>query len=72
MPCGDRSATRILRAWSDVTDVDRAIRSGLRGIRGEVFLHRSGVPLDAADLSTEADHGQLDLFGNECAGMCGV
>ncbi len=59
-------------AWADVIDVDRALRRGLRGIRGDVFLHRSCVPLDEADLSTAADRGQLDLFGNECEGMCGV
>lgn len=59
-------------AWADAVEVDRALRSGLRGIRGDVFLHRSCVPLDLADLSTAADHGQLDLFGNECEGMCGV
>lgn len=59
-------------AWYDAVDVDHAIRHGLRRIRGDVFLHRSAVPLDQADLSTEADHGQLDLFGNECAGICGV
>lgn len=59
-------------AWTEAIAVDRAIRTGLRGIRGEVFLHRSAVPLDQVDLSTAADHGQLDLFGNECEGMCGV
>ena len=59
-------------AWDDAMEVDRAIRTGLRGIRGEVFLHRSGVPLDEADLSTVADHGQLDLWPNECEGMCGL
>ncbi len=58
-------------AWIDAVEVDRAIRSGLRGIRGQVFLHRSGVPLDRADLSTAADHGQLDLWPNECEG-CAV
>lgn len=41
-------------------------------IRGEVFLHRSAVPLDAADLSMPEDHGQPDMFGNECSGLCGV
>jgi hypothetical protein len=30
------------------------------------------MPLDQADLSTPADRGQLDLWGNECDGMCGV
>lgn len=59
-------------AWDDAIEVDRALRTGLRGIRGEVFLHRSCVPLEDADLSTLADHGQLDLFNNECEGMCGV
>ncbi|MGX5806272.1 hypothetical protein ACWGS9_34690 [Bradyrhizobium sp. Arg314] len=52
--------------------VDRAIRTGLLGIRGEIFLHRSFVPLDQADLSTAADHRQLDLWPNECEGICGV
>jgi hypothetical protein len=52
--------------------VDRAVRTGFRGIRGEVFLHHSAVPLDQADLSTDSDRGQLDLWLNECEGMCGV
>jgi hypothetical protein len=59
-------------AWADAVNLDRAIRTGLRGIRGEVYLHRSAVPLDEADLSSAADYGQLDLFGNEGEGMCGV
>ncbi|SES41233.1 hypothetical protein SAMN03159406_04141 [Rhizobium sp. NFR03] len=59
-------------AWLDAVAVDRAIRTGLRGIRGEVYLHRSAVPLDEADLSTAADRGQLDLLPNECEGLCGV
>jgi hypothetical protein len=61
-----------LAAWADAVGVDQAIRAGLRGIRGEVYLHRSAVPLDQVDLSTAAEHGQLDLFGNECEGMCGL
>jgi hypothetical protein len=59
-------------AWADAVLIDRAIRTGLRGIRGEVYLHRSAVPLDEADLTTLEDLGQLDLFTNECEGMCGV
>ena len=59
-------------AWADAVGVDRAIRISLRGIRGEVFLHRSAVPLDQADLATAEERGQLDLWGNECEGMCGV
>lgn len=60
------------QAWADAVEVDHAIRHGLRGIRGEVYLHRSATPLEEADLSTLADHGQLDLWPNECEGMCGV
>jgi hypothetical protein len=36
------------------------------------WLHRSCVPLEEVDLSTEMDAGQLDMFGNECEGLCGV
>lgn len=41
-------------------------------IKGIPFLHRSLVPLESVDLSTEAERGQGDLFENECEGMCGV
>ena len=61
-----------LSAWAEAIEVDRALRNGIRGIRGEVFLHRSCVPLEEADLSTASDRGQLDLWPNECEGMCGV
>ena len=50
-------------AWADAVEVDRAIRTGLRGIRGDMYLHRSAVPLDKADLSTAADYSQFDLWG---------
>ena len=59
-------------AWASAIEVDTAIRTGLRGIRGEVYLHRSAVPLGDADLTTAADRGQLDLWPNECSGLCGV
>ncbi len=40
--------------------------------RGTLFLHRSCVPLDQVDFSTDEDHGQQVMFGNECEGMCEV
>lgn len=62
--------------WADAVNVDRAIRSGgtqfNAKMRREQFIHRSLKPLDEVDLSTASDHGQLDLFLNECEGMCGV
>lgn len=36
------------------------------------FLHPSLKPLQLVDLSTAEERGQLNLFENECEGMCGV
>lgn len=36
------------------------------------FLHRSCIPLDMVDFDTEEERGQLNMFNNECEGMCGV
>lgn len=63
--------------WDDAVAFDAAIRDGnvrigKEGMRGQVFLHSSLKPLPLVDLSTPKDHGQDDLFGNECEGMCGV
>ena len=59
-------------AWADATDFDNRIRSGnLRGVKGEAYLHRSMVPLDQVDLSTEKDLGESS-FVEECQGLCGV
>lgn len=76
-PFHDNARWRFMRdhdlaAWADAIEVDQALRNGVRGIRGEVFLHRSCVALEEADLSTASDRGQLDLWPNECEGMCGV
>jgi hypothetical protein len=59
-------------AWADAVHVDEAIRNGLRGTHGPLYLHRSLVPLAEVDLSTDAERGQPDLFGNDCEGVCGV
>ena len=58
-------------SWNDAVEIDAIIRHQPK-IRGMQFMHRSCVPLDEVDLSTAADHGQVDMFINECEGMCGV
>lgn len=58
--------------WQRLVLFDHAIRPGFYGMEGEAFVHRSGVPIDLVDLSTWADRGQPDLFGEECEGACGV
>jgi hypothetical protein len=42
------------------------------GLSGLPYLHSSRIPLDQVDFSTDEDHGQQVMFGNECEGMCGV
>ena len=57
--------------FANAVAVDRAIRVSANGKRRQ-FMHRSLKPLDQVDLSTAEDRGQLNLFLNECEGMCGV
>lgn len=52
---------------ADAIAVDEAVRNGLRGTHGPLYLHRSLRPLSAINMKAEPD-----LFGNECEGLCGV
>lgn len=55
--------------WADAVEFDAAIRTA-GGMRGDSFLHRSLLPLDQAPI--DGNTAQADLWGEECAGMCGV
>lgn len=58
--------------FADAVDFDRRIRLGrIPGATGVCYLHRRKLPLDVAVNSTH-DPNQLDLFGNDCEGLCGV
>lgn len=75
-PFADNARWRELRdnspdEWNDAVEVDREIRHAFR-MKGEQYMHRSMKPLDEVDLSTAEDRGQLNLFNNECEGLCGV
>lgn len=52
--------------WDEVVAIDHELNK-----RGQ-FLHKSRLPIDQVDFSTDEDHGQQVMFGNECEGMCGV
>lgn len=58
--------------WQRAVALDTAIRPGFRGMTGETFVHMQRVPLDQVDLSTPEERGQLNLFLNDCEGVCGV
>lgn len=60
-------------SWAQAVDVDRMIRSGVRGTSQKLYLHRSLKPLEDVDFRSPADFGQLEWgFQEECDGMCGV
>lgn len=50
-------------------DFDNAIRK-LPRMESETFLHPDRIPLSEVNL--EEDNSQLDLFQNDCSGMCGA
>lgn len=52
--------------------IDRAIRNGVRGTTQKLYLHQSLTPLEDVDFRNLEDMGQLNMFENECEGMCGV
>ena len=52
--------------------VDKHIRDDFRGTTSKIYIHRSLVPLDEADLSDPAADQIVMDFGDECDGMCGV
>lgn len=60
--------------WLDAVGIGHALRRNgpMRGLRALSYLHRSCVALDEVDFSSAEDQGQLNLFLNECEGMCGV
>ncbi len=62
-------------AFTEAVRVDYEFRRLVGLVEGSTsvpFLHASRVPLDQVDFSTDEDHGQQVMFGNECEGMCGV
>lgn len=54
--------------WNELISMDK--RPGQ--LKSKVFLHPSLKPLSEIDFSTEEERGQLNMFNNECEGMCGV
>jgi hypothetical protein len=57
--------------WEEACRVDKVLRNGGHKMKYAQFMHRSLVPLAEVDLSPR-DWGQMDLFNNDCEGMCGA
>ena len=56
-------------SFADAVDADNGMRHGMRN---KEFMHRSLKPLSEVDFRNLEDKGQINMFGNECAGICGV
>ena len=57
--------------WDEVVALDKKIRKGTKKNTDLVYLHKSAVPIDEAELDPNKD--QQDLFNDVCdEGMCGV
>jgi hypothetical protein len=57
-------------SWFRALVMDSTLRSGLSGVKDDLYLHRSMKPLTECDFDPDKD--QFDMFDNECEGMCGV
>ncbi|MFC0213888.1 hypothetical protein ACFFK0_15765 [Paenibacillus chartarius] len=57
--------------WRRVVELDRVIRTGLPKVRGQVYLHRSLLPIDEVTIDPHRSDSRPQ-FENECEGMCGV
>lgn len=57
--------------FRQAVEFDERIRVMPR-FESKLYLHKSRRPLGEVEFLNEMDHGQLDMFGDECEGMCGV
>ena len=57
--------------WDKVVELDKYIRKGTFRNTDEIFLHKDRLPIDQVNLEDKKDD-QIDLFNNECEGMCGI
>lgn len=65
-----RMQTEEPEAFADAVAIDEAIRAGYVRTKAELYVHDSRRPLSQVDF--QSGRKQVDAFGNECEGMCGV
>ena len=55
--------------WESIVEMDKRIRDSLPGMKNKLYMHRSLKPIDQVEFFGERN---LDMFGNDCEGMCGL
>lgn len=61
--------------WTQIVAFERRMHQAQKDqehLKGVPFLHRSTLPIDQVVFKTLPANQQLNMFGNECEGMCGV
>lgn len=56
--------------WQHAVEVDESIRKARPPY--DLFVHATMKPLPMVDFRSEQERGQLELWDNECSGMCGI
>ena len=56
--------------FADAVELDKEIRDISRNSNIKNYTHKSCKPLD--EVNFNPDENQLDMFNNECSGVCGV
>lgn len=57
--------------FAEAVDFDKQVRSITRKEDEQIYVHRSCKPLDEVEFDKKETDKQLDMFNNECEGMCG-
>jgi hypothetical protein len=65
---GVQSSTLALMMKHGEIEIDKAIRV-VPKMNNKQYMHRSCKPIDQVEFTNKA---QVDMFGNECEGLCGV
>jgi len=58
--------------FADAVQFDKNIRTGAKNIKDNLFLHRSCKNLDEIEFDKKENDKQLDMFNNECEGLCSI
>jgi len=58
--------------FAEAVEFDKIIRTGAKNIKDNLYLHKSCKNLDEVEFNKKENDKQLDMFNNECEGMCGV
>ena len=57
--------------FAEAVDFDKQVRTITRKEDEQIYVHRSCKPLDEVEFNKDETDKQLDMFNNECSGMCG-